>query len=382
MGIHSGFICDKSEFPNISINCELCRIAVENNGWALQYVPGIAVEKDGDIRKRSTIDPDYPKNCIINIYFVKGISRDDLFSTGQHYGVTANAKEFNEIHVHRKGNKFRLLDIGNNAFCGLNELCRQCAKHFKVTQRYMQKIFVLAGLSSSGSVWHSNDNPVKFWKLDDVYIEDSMAGIDIPLAAFPKAVLKETTAIYTSILAGWDDETEREKAIPEEYSEFSSYQDMIEEEINYFDDLESCAFIVPDSVYLMNYTEEDVVEYTRIANNGNEYAQYRLAEVYLDEEYTGQDTEKGIYWLQKACEKQHGLALDHLGHIYAEGKYGVKKNMIHAYVCLKAAMDSCDSDKESVASGLIELKKGMSKKEIAVANSMNYDDLPKMALPE
>ena len=56
--------------------------------------------------------------------------------------------------------------------------------------------------------------------------------------------------------------------------------------------------------------------------------------------------------------------------------------MIHAYVCLKAAMDSCDSDKESVASGLIELKKGMSKKEIAVANSMNYDDLPKMALPE
>ncbi len=246
----------------------------------------------------------------------------------------------------------------------------------------MQKIFVLAGLSSSGSVWHSNDNPVKFWKLDDVYIEDSMAGIDIPLAAFPKAVLKETTAIYTSILAGWDDETEREKAIPEEYSEFSSYQDMIEEEINYFDDLESCAFIVPDSVYLMNYTEEDVVEYTRIANNGNEYAQYRLAEVYLDEEYTGQDTEKGIYWLQKACEKQHGLALDHLGHIYAEGKYGVKKNMIHAYVCLKAAMDSCDSDKESVASGLIELKKGMSKKEIAEANRMNYDDLPKMALPE
>ena len=191
-----------NEVPKSLKTEELCRLAVENSGSVLAYVP--------ELLEMEMIDPNYPRNCIINIYFVKGISRDDLFSTGQHYGVTANAKEFNEIHVHRKGNKFRLLDIGNNAFCGLNELCRQCAKHFKVTQRYMQKIFVLAGLSSSGSVWHSNDNPVKFWKLDDVYIEDSMAGIDIPLAAFPKAVLKETTAIYTSILAGWDDETERE----------------------------------------------------------------------------------------------------------------------------------------------------------------------------
>ena len=102
------------------------------------------------------VNSDYPENCIVNIYFVKGIARDTLFSD-EYYGVTSSSKVYNEIHVHRKGNKFRLLDIGSNTFCGLNDLCRLCAQHFSVMPQYMQKIFVLSGLSSSSSGWRSNE---------------------------------------------------------------------------------------------------------------------------------------------------------------------------------------------------------------------------------
>lgn len=72
----------------------------------------------------------------------------------------------------------------------------------------------------------------------------------------------------------------------------------------YVDELESCAFIVPASIYLMHFTEEDLLEYTKKAEKGNAYAQYYLAKAYLDEEYPGKDIEKGIYWLEKACEQQ------------------------------------------------------------------------------
>ena len=318
------------------------------------------------------VDSDYPENCIVNIYFVKGIARNVQFSD-EYYCVTYSSREYNEIHVHRKGNKFRLLDIGNNTFCGLNDLCRLCAKHFRVMPQYMQKIFVLSGLSSSSSVWRSNEEPVRFWECPEIRIGAPLDEIEIPLAGFPKAALKETTAIYTSILANYDSETYEYKNISEEYSEFKQYKEIIDDQLYYVDELESCAFIVPTSIYLMHFTEEDVLEYTKEAEKGNEYAQYYLAKAYLDEEYPGKDMKKGICWLQKACERKNGLALVRLGEIYAEGEYFVKQNLIHAYVCFKAAEDVCYGD-ESIAYRLKKLVKNMSKKEITVANSMNYKD--------
>ncbi|HOY70214.1 MAG TPA: tetratricopeptide repeat protein [Methylotenera sp.] len=79
-------------------------------------------------------------------------------------------------------------------------------------------------------------------------------------------------------------------------------------------------------------------EYLPLAKKGNDYAQFKVGELYFEGKGVLQDYEEGYKWLTKSAEQENPLALAMLAVKFADGK-GVKRILVfaHAYINLAEA---------------------------------------------
>ena len=68
-----------------------------------------------------------------------------------------------------------------------------------------------------------------------------------------------------------------------------------------------------------NYSPAEIQRINRLAHAGRPQAQYSLARLYLSGRGLKMDPQRGMEWLQKAAEQNHGEAQNQLGLLYLSG---------------------------------------------------------------
>lgn len=119
------------------------------------------------------------------------------------------------------------------------------------------------------------------------------------------------------------------------------------------------------------------------ANEGNQYAQYRLGRMLITNEFSEEDIDEGVYWLERACERGNEYAEYYLGKQYL-GNGKVDENYTRAihllsesaskgnkYAMYSLACQYLFSDKfnDKIKDGL-ELLEGSANKNFAPAEKM------------
>jgi len=87
----------------------------------------------------------------------------------------------------------------------------------------------------------------------------------------------------------------------------------------------------------------DIVELTKLAEQGNPDSQNELASHYFNGVYIEQNYEKAVFWLIKSAQQKDIVGMVNLGRLYAEG-IGIEKNLI-ASINLHVEAMCCGADK-------------------------------------
>lgn len=114
-------------------------------------------------------------------------------------------------------------------------------------------------------------------------------------------------------------------------------------------------------------------QFTQLALNENNDAQYNLAFMYLDGQGIPQDDVKAAYWFEQAAKAGHASAQDTLGYMYLNGR-GLEKDRVLAFVWYSLAADNGIFLAKNISE---KLKMEMGNAEWAYADSLSREYLKK-----
>ena len=202
----------------------------------------------------------FPQNCIIKIYYVNGISKEKLLSD-QYFGVTSTCADPKALFVEKKGKKLRLRNEPGMPFGTWQQVVDQARELLGEEPEIMQQVLTVAGVGEYSAVYDDKD-VVGLPQIAEISVVANNELGSRGLAGFSIEKLKETIAIYRSVVTEWDDET-----FPND-----------DHEVN--DKLEASYFICPQEE--LPSTQADIDLYEQQVKEGNFIAQYELGMEYAE----------------------------------------------------------------------------------------------------
>lgn len=223
----------------------------------------------------------FPDRCIINVYYIKGISRRKLFKK-ETFSVVGSSKNPNRIIIEKRGEKLRLLNVVGTRFGSYEHLVDDAVKYLDEEPRVLRQVLTVAGIGSYDNVYkYCNVHPIGNCSKTSIY-ERKSAKYDSPLREglinLPIKYLKDTIAVYRSVATDWNKKD-------------------LDDSPTYDDVYQKLYILFPYYDYRGQMTPQDWKLCKELAEKGDAIAMYALAKQY---ETVNFELEKE--WIQKAAD--------------------------------------------------------------------------------